>query len=125
MTDHQGERPTTRQLGPKSLRAQAHPLRLALLVALREYGPATATGLAARLGECSGLTSYHLCQLAAHDFVVEDLERGNRRERWWRAVHENTLLDDELAGHPDPEVAGAMASLMHEVAEVHRRRLDI
>lgn len=111
-------------LDPRSLRALAHPLRLALLGLLREYGPATATGLAGRVGESSGLTSYHLRQLAAHGFVVEDLERGSRRERWWRAAHANTVLGPELTAHPDPEVAGAMAALMHEVAAVHTRQLD-
>jgi DNA-binding transcriptional ArsR family regulator len=71
---------------PGALRALAHPLRLRLLDQLRFAGPATATTLAARLGESSGATSYHLRQLARHGFIEEDLGRGSRRERWWQHV---------------------------------------
>lgn len=40
------------------------------------------------------------------------------------AAHENTFIDRELLAHPDPEVVGAMSSLLHEVAAVQTRRLD-
>ncbi|RLV47923.1 ArsR family transcriptional regulator [Nocardioides mangrovicus] len=76
--------------GPEQLRALAHPGRLRMLGLLRTSGPATATSLAGRLGLNTGATSYHLRQLAAHGFVVEDTERGNGRERWWRAAHQTT-----------------------------------
>jgi len=75
---------------PRDLRALAHPLRIALLAALRHHGPATATRLAARFDETTGATSYHLRQLARHGFVEEDEGRGSGRERWWRAVHRGT-----------------------------------
>lgn len=75
---------------PTALKALAHPLRLQILGLLRLDGPATASGLAARLGLNSGATSYHLRQLAHHGFIVEDAERGNARDRWWRAAHEST-----------------------------------
>ena len=78
---------------PSSLRALAHPLRLRLLGLLRTEGPATATRLAALTGQSSGSTSYHLRQLAAHGFVVEDAGRGNARDRWWRAAHRMTEFD--------------------------------
>ena len=68
------------------LRAMAHPLRLRLLEALLKDGPATASGLGRRLGESSGMTSYHLRQLEKYGFVEEDAVRG--RERFWRAVDE-------------------------------------
>jgi predicted transcriptional regulator len=61
---------------PRSLRGLAHPLRLHLLGLLRADGPATASQLAARTGQSSGATSYHLRQLAAYGFVVEDTGRG-------------------------------------------------
>ncbi len=54
-----------------ALQGLAHPLRLRLLGLLRAYGPSTATKLAARCGESSGLTSYHLRQLAEAGFVVD------------------------------------------------------
>ncbi|MDH6140145.1 MULTISPECIES: ArsR/SmtB family transcription factor [Kitasatospora] len=85
-------------LDAKGLRALAHPVRVRLLGLLRRHGPSTATKLAAGLGLTSGATSYHLRQLAAAGFVVEDTERGNGRERWWRALHAGTSLNDlELA----------------------------
>jgi DNA-binding transcriptional ArsR family regulator len=73
-----------------ALHALAHPLRLRLLGLLRVDGPATATGLAHRLGESSGSTSYHLRQLAAAGFIEEVPELGSQRERWWRASQRET-----------------------------------
>ncbi|MEE4542198.1 helix-turn-helix domain-containing protein [Streptomyces sp. V4-01] len=112
-------------LDPRSLRALAHPLRMRLLSALRDHGPATASSLAARLGESSGATSYHLRQLAAHGFVEDDPDRGNGRERWWRAVHRGTSLDTarNFLDHPDPEVRGALDTYLHEVATDHAAQL--
>ena len=68
------------------LRAMAHPLRLRLLEALLKDGPATASALGRRLGESSGMTSYHLRQLEKYGFVEEDARQG--RKRFWRAVDE-------------------------------------
>ena len=72
----------------KVLRAMAHPLRLRLIGALRKDGPATASDLARRLGESSGMTSYHLRQLARYGFVEEERQEG--RKRYWRALDEGT-----------------------------------
>ncbi|WP_421109697.1 ArsR/SmtB family transcription factor [Streptomyces sp. NEAU-S77] len=114
-----------RVLDPRSLRGLAHPLRMRLLGALREYGPATASQLADRLGESSGATSYHLRQLAAHGFVTDDPERGKGRERWWKAAQASTRVGtDELLRHPDPSVRGAMNTLLHELATVHGQELS-
>src|SRR5688572_10834361 len=71
------------ELDLESLKGLAHPLRVKILDLLSTYGPATATGLAERLGESSGATSYHLRQLARHGFVREVEGRGTGRERWW------------------------------------------
>ncbi|MGH3412656.1 MAG: ArsR/SmtB family transcription factor [Marmoricola sp.] len=87
--------------GPEGLRALSHPGRLRMLGLLRIEGPATATMLALRLGLNTGATSYHLRQLAKHGFVVEDTERGNGRERWWRAAHYSTHADLADATTPD------------------------
>lgn len=75
------------------LRALSHPVRLRILGLLRAEGAATATGLAARLDLNSGATSYHLRQLAQHGFIEEDMERGNARDRWWRATHDATRTE--------------------------------
>lgn len=75
-----------RDLDLESLKALSHPLRVQLLDALSVYGPATASGLAERLGESSGSTSYHLRQLERHGFVREQQARGTGRERWWERM---------------------------------------
>ncbi|WP_241827026.1 ArsR/SmtB family transcription factor [Streptomyces graminilatus] len=106
------------------MRGLAHPLRMALLNALRRGGPATASQLAAKLGESSGATSYHLRQLAEHAFVEDAPERGKGRERWWRAVHEGVQFDDALRRDPDPAVRGAADLFIHEVANIHTQELS-
>lgn len=69
-----------------ALKALTHPLRIRLLGLLRKDGPATASELAARTGQTSASTSYHLRVLAQYAFVAE-AEHRDRRERRWRAVH--------------------------------------
>ncbi len=85
--------PDERKLDAMSLRGFAHPLRIALFDALSVHGPATATALAARLGESSGATSYHLRQLAKHRLVHEIEGRGTARERWWERMPGSLTLD--------------------------------
>ena len=70
-------------LTSESLKSLAHPLRVRIYDELSAYGPFTASGLAARLGESSGATSYHLRQLERAGLVREDETRGKGRERWW------------------------------------------
>lgn len=88
---------------PAALKALAHPVRLKMLGLLRTEGPATATRLATRLGLNTGATSYHLRQLAQHGFVVENTERGNGRDRWWAAAHENTRTSASTLDDPGDE----------------------
>lgn len=82
-----------RQIDLVSLKALAHPLRVQILDILSQYGPATASGLAARTGESSGATSYHLRQLARHGFVREVEGRGTGRERWWQRSPGSIMLE--------------------------------
>ncbi|WP_438856313.1 ArsR/SmtB family transcription factor [Agromyces sp. M3QZ16-3] len=70
-------------LSTESLKSLAHPLRVQIYDELSTYGPFTASGLAERLGESSGATSYHLRQLAKAGLVQEVTGRGKGRERWW------------------------------------------
>jgi DNA-binding transcriptional ArsR family regulator len=72
-----------RDLDIVALKALAHPLRVQIFDALSTYGSFTASGLAERLGESSGATSYHLRQLEKHGFVREVDGKGTSRERWW------------------------------------------
>ncbi len=108
---------------PRSLRALAHPLRLQLLGLLRADGPATASQLAARTGQSSGATSYHLRQLAEFGFVQDAEDRGNARDRWWRAVHRSTEFD--FPEDADDEEGRALGEqYLRVVADTYARRLD-
>ncbi|MBP2703386.1 helix-turn-helix transcriptional regulator [Microbispora sp. RL4-1S] len=96
---------------PRTLKAVAHPLRVRLLGALRNDGPATASELAERFGESSGSTSYHLRQLARYGFVAEAEDRRDRRERRWRSIHRLTLWNNaEMAATPEGREAVAFLS---------------
>ena len=86
-------RTADRRIDMESLKALAHPLRVQILDVLSTYGAQTASGLAERLGESSGATSYHLRQLERHDFVREVEGRGTARERWWERVPGGLELD--------------------------------
>lgn len=93
------------------LRALSHPVRLRMLTLLRGEGPATATTLAQRLALNTGATSYHLRQLAQHGFIEEDTERGNARDRWWRAAHSSTRTDFREKGVVDSDVEAYLTAV--------------
>ncbi|WP_460522637.1 ArsR/SmtB family transcription factor [Humibacter antri] len=101
-TDGRGEPPlraTDRHIDLAALKVMAHPLRVRILDELSKFGPLTASGLGERLGESSGATSYHLRQLAKHDFVLEVEGKGSGRERWWRRAPVGLSMDPtELGG---------------------------
>lgn len=101
------------------LRALSHPVRLRILGLLRAEGASTATALAARLDLNSGATSYHLRQLAQHGFIEEDTERGNARDRWWRAAHDSTRTDFRQQGESDEDIEAYLAT----VAQIYGDRL--
>jgi DNA-binding transcriptional ArsR family regulator len=94
-------------LDARTLRGVAHPMRLRLLGSLRHEGPQTATQLAARLGESTAATSYHLRTLAAHGFVADAPELGRGRERFWRAVHRSHWFDTPEPDTPERELGEA------------------
>jgi Helix-turn-helix domain len=88
---------------PRTLRAYAHPTRMALLALLRRDGPQTATQAAAATGESVASCSFHLRQMAKYGLAEEAGGRG--REKPWRATAMFTDVDDDL-GNP---VAAAAA----------------
>jgi DNA-binding transcriptional ArsR family regulator len=104
------------RLSAHNLRGIAHPLRVRLLNLLREEGPSTATRLAERTGQTSGATSYHLRQLAAYGFVVEEPTQGGR-ERWWKAYHKGTLLEAADIREMPQEAEAYMRAIAAEYAE--------
>lgn len=99
---------------PKVMRALAHPIRWALLEAIRRDGEITATRAAELLGDSPGNMSWHLQTLAKYGFVEE--APGNQgRSRPWRAVSRSNRFDTSI---PDPESASAGEAL--EVAFMER-----
>jgi DNA-binding transcriptional ArsR family regulator len=111
------------RLNGEQLRALAHPLRNRILSALRSDGPSTATRVAERLGSNSGKTSYHLRILGEVGLVIEETERGNARERWWRAAHDVTNLEP-LDFADDPEAATALDYLMGRYARFAAAQIE-
>jgi len=99
-------------IGAESLKAFAHPLRMAMYAELQRLGSATASQLGRSLGESSGQTSYHLRQLERHGFVEDDPHHSGGRERWWRPVGFD-LTESEL--ERDPATAGPVRAILQQV----------
>jgi DNA-binding transcriptional ArsR family regulator len=109
-THSQGAEHRRRISDPTSLRALAHPLRLALLDRLMSFGEQTAAQCAEAVGSTASNCSYHLRALARVG-LVEPARSSDRRERPWRAT--STGLE---FGPTDPagSQAGAGAALAVE-----------
>ncbi|MGH3449048.1 MAG: helix-turn-helix domain-containing protein [Nocardioidaceae bacterium] len=108
-------------LDPSSLRALAHPTRVRILSLLTVEGPATSAQLAHRLAVHSGSTSWHLAKLAEAGLIIEDPDRGTRRERWWQAAGPGWSVD-AAAYLSDPETRGdALTLLAAAISEQFRR----
>jgi hypothetical protein len=95
----------------EALRLLTHPLRRRIEQQMRT-GPVTATSLAKALGESTGLTSYHLREMAKHGFVEEVPELRRGRERWWRHVPKDRRLPPRR--EQSPEMRVAVAELQHQ-----------
>jgi DNA-binding transcriptional ArsR family regulator len=95
----------------EAVRLLVHPLRRRIEQQLRT-GPVTATSLAKALGESTGLTSYHLREMAKHGFVEEVPELRRGRERWWRFVPKDRRLPPRR--EQSPEMRVAVAELQHQ-----------
>ena len=97
----------------RAMRALAHPLRVALLEAMRRDGEITATRAAELLDESPGNMSWHLQTLAKYGFV-EETGQGRGRSRPWRLATELQSFD---TGMEDPEVAAAGEALERTFVE--------
>ena len=91
----------------KTMRALAHPVRLALLEALADAPSLTATEAGEQVGESPANASFHLRQLAKYGFA-EEAEGGTGRRRPWRLKHPGMRFTDV---HEDPETARAGRAL--------------
>jgi DNA-binding transcriptional ArsR family regulator len=98
---------------PRTIRALAHPTRLALLSIIGRAGRITAADLARELGVSHALAVHHLRQLAKYGFV-EQVEGADQRERPWRSVHTSLSVDGIEA---QPGGADALAVLEQVGAE--------
>lgn len=101
---------------PRSLRALAHPTRLALVGLLRQHGSLTATHAGRLLGLNSGNASFHLRQLAKYGLVEEVACPG--RQKPWRATAQSTSWP---AVTSEPEMAAATKLLGSTVVELYAR----
>ncbi|WP_278235221.1 helix-turn-helix domain-containing protein [Isoptericola sp. AK164] len=106
-------------VGAARLRGLSHPLRVTILDLLQVHGSLTASRLAELVGESSGSTSYHLRQLAKHDFVREVEGKGTARERWWEATPGGFVL---APSENDVDDAGTRTALSLASAEFERAR---
>src|ERR1019366_5338154 len=105
----QSQRPVSEDTAPpvqlreisdaRTLRALAHPVRLALIETLSIEGPMTATEAGERIGESPTTCSFHLRQLAKYGFVEEAGDAPGRR-RPWRLVSQGVRFS-AAAGDPE------------------------
>jgi DNA-binding transcriptional ArsR family regulator len=102
----------------KQMRALAHPLRMRILGELRINGPRTVGALSEVFDEAPGTLSYHLGKLAEFNFVEEASELStDRRERWWRAVHEFTNITTKPDAPADERLA--ITVIRHQVLDTY------
>lgn len=107
----------------KQMRALAHPLRLRILGELRIGGPRSVGGLSEIFDEAPGTLSYHLGKLAEFGFVEEAPElAADRRERWWRSVHEVTEVTVAGSGASAAE-RQASSVVQHQIVDVYSATL--
>jgi DNA-binding transcriptional ArsR family regulator len=110
----QPELPELRKItDAQTMRALAHPVRIALIEELSIAGPMTATEVGERIGESPTTCSFHLRQLAKYGFV-EEAGGGKGRARPWRMT--SIGMSFSLT-HDDPEAeiaAGALSRVLRE-----------
>jgi DNA-binding transcriptional ArsR family regulator len=101
----------------RTMRALAHPVRIALLEELVLGGALTATELGERIGESPTTCSFHLRQLAKYGFV-EEAGGGKGRARPWRL----TSIGISFSNTSDDPAAELAANVLSRL--VHERQLD-
>ena len=107
-------------LDTAALRVLAHPMRLSFLQYLRDHGPATGRSLAGHFALDSGAVSYHLRKLAAGGLIEEDVERGTRRDRWWRVTRQ-VVYHDPAEGSGDEDNRAYLTSTLLAYSDALRR----
>ncbi len=97
----------------RTMRALAHPVRIALLEILGREGQLTATAAADILDESPGNMSWHLQTLAKYGYV-EEAGGGKGRSRPWRIVSTSNRF---RSSSEDPEFDAAGEALGSTFAE--------
>jgi DNA-binding transcriptional ArsR family regulator len=99
----------------RTMRALAHPVRIAIIEQLGVAGPMTATEVGERIGESPTTCSFHLRQLAKYGFVAE-AGGGQGRARPWR-LKTFTFRLGKIQDNPGAQIAA------NAVGQLFRERL--
>jgi DNA-binding transcriptional ArsR family regulator len=95
---------------PRSIRALAHPARLAIIDALATGEELTATQCAELTGLSPSATAYHLKLLERYGFAETALPRPDRRERPWRATGRGIQVDLDTSTPAGASAAAAVVA---------------
>jgi DNA-binding transcriptional ArsR family regulator len=95
---------------PRSIRALAHPARLAIINALATGDELTATQCAELTELSPSATAYHLKLLERYGFAEPAPPRADRRERPWRATGRRTSVDLDSSTPAGASAASAVAA---------------
>lgn len=95
---------------PRTIRALAHPARLAIIDALATGDELTATQCAELTGLSPSATAYHLKLLERYGFAETAPPRPDRRERPWRASDRPVVVDLDTSTPGGASAAAAVAA---------------
>jgi DNA-binding transcriptional ArsR family regulator len=109
--------PAYRFENPRSIRALAHPARLAIIDALARGDELTATQCAELTGLSPSATAYHLKLLERYGLAETAPPRPDRRERPWRAT--GGQIHADLDGST-PAGASAAAAVVAALIDMTR-----
>jgi DNA-binding transcriptional ArsR family regulator len=107
--------PPHRFESPRSIRALAHPARLAIIDALATGEELTATQCAELTGLSPSATAYHLKFLERHGFAETAPARRDRRERPWRAAGRQIEVDLDTSTPAGASAAAAVVAAHMDV----------
>ena len=95
---------------PRSIRALAHPARLAIIDALATGDELTATQCAELTGLSPSATAYHLKLLERYGLAETAPPRPDRRERPWRATGRRIQADLDISTPAGASAAAAVVT---------------
>jgi DNA-binding transcriptional ArsR family regulator len=102
--------PPYRFENPRSIRALAHPARLAIIDALATGEELTATQCAELTGLSPSATAYHLKLLEQYGLAEAAPPRPDRRERPWRATGRQIQTDLDISAPAGASAAAAVVA---------------